>query len=130
MRYLGIFIEAFPLLQLGYKLRILPGQCCELFQNGGVQESTIHIPLLARDQGARIQIDDGRELAGRVRLAPAAVDQRTQLGRARLSLESVEDLGLEVSKFSRMETKSISSRPSSWISAAKSLIFRLIRSRR
>ena len=60
---------------------------------------SIHMPLLARDQGARIQIDDGRELSGRVRLAPAAVDQRTQLGRARLSLERAS--GLRLGMFAR-----------------------------
>jgi RND family efflux transporter MFP subunit len=60
---------------------------------------SIHMPLLARDQGARVQIDDGRELTGRVRLAPAAIDQRTQLGRARLSLERAS--GLRLGMFAR-----------------------------
>ena len=48
---------------------------------------SIHVPMLASGQSARVQLDDGRELYGRVRLVPAAVDQRTQLGRARVSLE-------------------------------------------
>jgi len=48
---------------------------------------SIHVPVLASGQSARVQLDDGRELSGRVRLVPAAVDQRTQLGRARISLE-------------------------------------------
>ena len=45
---------------------------------------SIHAGALATGQTARVQIEDGRELSGRVRQAPAAIDQRTQLGRARL----------------------------------------------
>jgi multidrug efflux pump subunit AcrA (membrane-fusion protein) len=48
---------------------------------------SIHIPMLSSGQAARIQIEDSQELSGRVRLVPAAIDQRTQLGKARLSLE-------------------------------------------
>jgi multidrug efflux pump subunit AcrA (membrane-fusion protein) len=48
---------------------------------------SIHVPALAPGQTARVEIGAGRELSGRVRLAPAAIDQRTQLGRARISLE-------------------------------------------
>lgn len=59
---------------------------------------SIHVPVLAPGQVARVQIED-RELSGRVRLAPAAVDQRTQLGRARLSLERAS--GLRLGMFAR-----------------------------
>jgi multidrug efflux pump subunit AcrA (membrane-fusion protein) len=52
-----------------------------------VEVSSIHAPELATGQTARIEIEDGRGLSGRVRLVPAEIDQRTQLGRARLSLE-------------------------------------------
>jgi RND family efflux transporter MFP subunit len=47
---------------------------------------SIHVPELASGQTARIEVD-GRELSGRLRLVPAAIDRRTQLGRARLSLD-------------------------------------------
>ena len=55
---------------------------------------SIHIPMLSPGQAARIQIEDSRELSGRVRLIPAAIDQRTQLGRARLSLERAPQVRL------------------------------------
>lgn len=45
-----------------------------------------HVPELAVGQTARVEIDSGLELSGSVRLVPAAIDQRTQLGRARLTL--------------------------------------------
>src|SRR5205807_9018576 len=45
------------------------------------------VPELGSGQTARIEIEGSRELSGRVRLVPAAVDRRTQSGRARLSLE-------------------------------------------
>lgn len=60
---------------------------------------SIHVPVLAPGQAARVQIEESRELSGRVRLAPAAVDQRTQLGRARLSLERAS--GLRLGMFAR-----------------------------
>jgi HlyD family secretion protein len=60
---------------------------------------SIHVPVLAPGQAARVQIEESRELGGRVRLAPAAVDQRTQLGRARLSLERAS--GLRLGMFAR-----------------------------
>ena len=46
-----------------------------------------HVPELASGQTARIEVEGGPELSGSVRLVPAAVEQRTQLGRARLTLE-------------------------------------------
>jgi multidrug efflux pump subunit AcrA (membrane-fusion protein) len=48
---------------------------------------SVHVPSLAVGQSARIQMGDGSELLGRVRVLPAVIDQRRQLGRARLSLE-------------------------------------------
>jgi HlyD family secretion protein len=60
---------------------------------------SIHAGALSPGQTVRVQIEDGRELSGRVRQAPAAVDQRTQLGRARLSLE--RDPGLRLGMFAR-----------------------------
>lgn len=60
---------------------------------------SIHVPELAPGQAARVQIEEDRELSGRVRRAPASVDQRTQLGRARLSLERAS--GLKLGMFAR-----------------------------
>jgi HlyD family secretion protein len=48
---------------------------------------SIHVPILAPGQTARVEIENSRELSGKVRLVPGAVDVRTQLGRARVSLE-------------------------------------------
>ena len=47
---------------------------------------SIHAPLLSPGQAARVLIGSGSELSGHVRLAPAAIDPKTQLGRARISL--------------------------------------------
>ena len=55
---------------------------------------SVHVPALSSGQTARVEIGDSRELSGRVRLVPAAVDQRTQLGRARISLEREPSLRL------------------------------------
>lgn len=46
-----------------------------------------HVPELAAGQTVRIEVEGGYALSGSVRLVPAAIEQRTQLGRARLSLE-------------------------------------------
>jgi RND family efflux transporter MFP subunit len=48
---------------------------------------SVHLPELASGQTARVEVDGRYELSGSIRLVPAAIDQRTQLGRARLSLE-------------------------------------------
>jgi HlyD family secretion protein len=53
---------------------------------------SIHVPALAAGQAARAEITAGRALSGQVRLVPAAIDQRTQLGRARISLERDPEL--------------------------------------
>jgi multidrug efflux pump subunit AcrA (membrane-fusion protein) len=55
---------------------------------------SIHVPALAPGQTARAEIAAGRELSGQVRLVPAAIDQRTQLGRTRISLERDPQLRL------------------------------------
>jgi len=64
-----------------------------------VEVSSIHVPELAAGQTVRIEVEDGRGLSGRVRLVPAEIDQRTQLGRARLSLEG--DPTLRIGTFAR-----------------------------
>jgi multidrug efflux pump subunit AcrA (membrane-fusion protein) len=60
---------------------------------------SIHVPIVAPGQTARVEIDNSRELSGKVRLAPGAVDVRTQLGRARVSLE--RDSRLRLGMFAR-----------------------------
>jgi HlyD family secretion protein len=60
---------------------------------------SVHVPALATGQTARIEIVEGRELTGKVRLVPATVDQRTQLGRARISVE--RDSSLRPGMFAR-----------------------------
>ncbi|MCI0466439.1 MAG: efflux RND transporter periplasmic adaptor subunit [Beijerinckiaceae bacterium] len=47
---------------------------------------SIHVPRLAAGQTARASLEDGTSLRGEVRLAPAQVDQTTQLGQARVSV--------------------------------------------
>jgi multidrug efflux pump subunit AcrA (membrane-fusion protein) len=58
---------------------------------------SIHVPKLAAGQPARVTIDDGREINGRVRLIGAEINRTTQLGRARISLD--RDPSLRVGKF-------------------------------
>ena len=53
---------------------------------------SIHVPELSPGQTARIQIRDTRELSGRVRLLPTEIDQKTQLGAVRISLEREPNL--------------------------------------
>jgi len=60
---------------------------------------SIHVPSLATGQSARIQLSDSADLLGRVRVLPAVIDQRRQLGRARLSLE--RDPSLRIGMFAR-----------------------------
>jgi HlyD family secretion protein len=60
---------------------------------------SIHVAELSTGQTARILIQDMRELSGRVRLVPAEIDQRTQLGKARISVES--DPSLRFGMFAR-----------------------------
>jgi multidrug efflux pump subunit AcrA (membrane-fusion protein) len=60
---------------------------------------SVHVPELAAGQPARVEIDGNRDVSGRVRLVPAAIDRRTQLGRARLSLD--RDPALKLGTFAR-----------------------------
>ena len=60
---------------------------------------SVHVPTLSPGQTARVLVEDRRELSGRVRLVPAAVDIRTQLGAARISLE--RDASLRLGMFAR-----------------------------
>jgi HlyD family secretion protein len=60
---------------------------------------SLHVPMLAPGQSARIEIENRRELTGKVRLVPAAVDPRMQVGRARVSIE--RDPRLRIGIFAR-----------------------------
>jgi len=60
---------------------------------------SIHVPKLKSPQMARIKLEDGTELIGKVRLVPAQIDRTTQLGRARLSV--AQDPSLRVGMFTR-----------------------------
>jgi multidrug efflux pump subunit AcrA (membrane-fusion protein) len=54
-----------------------------------VEVPSIQLPKLRADgrQTARVEVENGTEVAGRVRLVPGEVDRMTQLGRVRLSID-------------------------------------------
>jgi len=60
---------------------------------------SIHVPKLAVGETARVEIENGRELSGSVRLVPAEINPMSQLGRVRLSIE--RDPGLRLGSFAR-----------------------------
>jgi multidrug efflux pump subunit AcrA (membrane-fusion protein) len=60
---------------------------------------SIHVPKLAPGQTARIEVEDGRELSGSVRLVPAEINPMSQLGRVRVSIE--RDPSLRLGSFAR-----------------------------
>ena len=60
---------------------------------------SIHVPKLQAGATARISIDGGIELPGRVRLVAPDIDEKTQLGRARLAVGN--DTSLKIGMFGR-----------------------------
>jgi hypothetical protein len=60
---------------------------------------SVHAPQLSPGQTVRVQVGDLGELSGRVRLVPAEIDQKTQLGHARISVD--RDPQLRVGMFAR-----------------------------
>jgi multidrug efflux pump subunit AcrA (membrane-fusion protein) len=54
-----------------------------------VEVPSIQLPKLRADgrQTARVEVENGTEVTGRVRLVPGEVDRMTQLGRVRLSID-------------------------------------------
>jgi HlyD family secretion protein len=60
---------------------------------------SIHVPKLAPGQTARVEIEEGRELTGSVRLVPAEINPMSQLGRLRIAVES--DPSLRPGSFAR-----------------------------
>ncbi len=59
-----------------------------------VDVPSIHVPKLRSDgsQTARVVVDNGTKVAGRVRTVPAEIDRATQLGRARLAIDRTPSL--------------------------------------
>jgi HlyD family secretion protein len=82
-------------LQIEPLFRIATGDEIEL----EVEIPSLHVVEVKPGQAARVQLDNGQEFIGRVRLASAEVDPRTQLGRARISLSG--DASLPVGMFGR-----------------------------
>jgi multidrug efflux pump subunit AcrA (membrane-fusion protein) len=64
-----------------------------------VEVPSIHVPKLQAGEPVRISIDGGVELPGRIRLVAPDVDEKTQLGRARLSVAA--DSSLRIGMFGR-----------------------------
>jgi HlyD family secretion protein len=60
---------------------------------------SIHVPKLAPGQTARVEIEEGRELTGSVRLVPAEINPMSQLGRLRIAVEN--DPSLRLGSFAR-----------------------------
>lgn len=53
---------------------------------------SIHLLMLAPGQTARVEVEDGRELSGQVRLVFVEINPMTQLGRARIAVSGGEAL--------------------------------------
>jgi RND family efflux transporter MFP subunit len=64
-----------------------------------VEVPSIHVPKLQPGETARISIDGGVELPGRVRLVAPDINEKTQLGHARLAVGS--DPSLKIGMFGR-----------------------------
>jgi HlyD family secretion protein len=79
---------------------------------------SIHAPQLVVGQTARVEIENSRELTGKVRLGPGAVDPKMQLSRARVSLE--HDPRLRIGMFARATIEANRSRG---ISVPRSAVF-------
>lgn len=77
---------------------------------------SIQAPELSAGQGARVLFGDF-ELNGRVRLTPAAIDPRTQLGRARISLGVNSQL-----RFATLARASINARQSCGLSVPRAAV--------
>jgi multidrug efflux pump subunit AcrA (membrane-fusion protein) len=60
---------------------------------------SIYIPKLATGQTARVELEDNRDMPGRVRTIPAEINPMSQLGQVRISIES--DPSLHIGTFAR-----------------------------
>lgn len=63
--------------------RIIVGNELEL----EVEVPSVQLPKLDRGHMAQVQLEDGREATGRVRLIHPEIDRKTQLGNVRLTIE-------------------------------------------
>ena len=81
--------------QAGPLFRIITDNEVEL----DVEVPSLQVPKLKPGATARIIVDDGPERNGRLRMVEADIDQRTQLGHARLSVD--RDPTLRVGMFAR-----------------------------
>lgn len=63
------------------------------------QVPSIYIPILKADMPARVELEDGRDLPGRVRQVPSEVNPVSQLGSVRVQIES--DPSLRAGTFAR-----------------------------
>jgi multidrug efflux pump subunit AcrA (membrane-fusion protein) len=81
--------------QAGPLFRVIADNVIEL----DVEVPSLQVPKLKPGATARIIVGDGPERNGRVRLVEAEINQRTQLGRARLSVD--KDPSLRVGIFAR-----------------------------
>ncbi|NVO17213.1 MAG: efflux RND transporter periplasmic adaptor subunit [Rhodoplanes sp.] len=60
---------------------------------------SIYLPKLSAGQTARVELEEGREIPGRVRLVPSEINPVSQLGQVRVSIEN--DPSLRVGTFAR-----------------------------
>ncbi len=60
---------------------------------------SLYVPKLEPGQTARVELQDGRDLPGRVRRVPSEINPVSQLGRVRIAIES--DPSLRVGTFAR-----------------------------
>ncbi len=65
-----------------------------------VEVPGLHVPILAAGQTARVEVEEGHELSGRVRLVFVEINPITQLGHARISVDG--DSSLIPGKFVRV----------------------------
>jgi len=63
------------------------------------QVPSLYVPSLKAGVPARVELDDGRDLPGRVRLAPSEINPVSQLGNVRIEIEN--DPSLRVGTFAR-----------------------------
>jgi HlyD family secretion protein len=83
-----------------------------------VEVPAVHVAILAPGQTARVEVEDGRELSGHVRLVFVEVNPITQLGRARIAVG--DDPSLVAGKFIRA---TIDARRSCGLAIPRSAIF-------
>jgi multidrug efflux pump subunit AcrA (membrane-fusion protein) len=81
--------------QLGPLVRIAADDQIEL----DAEVPGVHMLKLNPNAPARITIDDGPELSGRVRLVAPVIDPRTQLGRVRIAV--FKDPSVKIGMFAR-----------------------------